>query len=104
MFSYCALSLSHSRIVLTLLTDGIAGSITISVINYVLLGFQFPVDGFFMHSFEIWLATTAVFWGSGTIGYTLLEYRLGHKKLVSSWGPRTLFNLSSPRLLTSAPP
>jgi len=61
---------------------GIAGSITISVINYVLLGFQFPVDGFFMHSFEIWLATTAVFWGSGTIGYTLLEYRLGHKKLL----------------------
>ncbi|EDQ99846.1 uncharacterized protein LACBIDRAFT_192205 [Laccaria bicolor S238N-H82] len=61
---------------------GLAGSITISIINYVLLGFQFPVDGFFMHSFEIWLATTAVFWGSGTIGYTLLEYRLGHKKLL----------------------
>ena len=62
---------------------GIAGSITISLINYVLLGFQFPVDGFFMHSFEIFLATTVVFWGSGTVGYTLLEYRLGHKKLVS---------------------
>ncbi|KAF8191309.1 glycosyl transferase family group 2-domain-containing protein [Pholiota molesta] len=61
---------------------GIAASITISLINYVLLGFQFPVDGFFMHSFEIFLATTVVFWGSGTIGYTLLEYRLGHKKLL----------------------
>ncbi|KAF8954800.1 glycosyl transferase family group 2-domain-containing protein [Flammula alnicola] len=61
---------------------GIAGSITISLINYVLLGFQFPVDGFFMHSFEIFLATTVVFWGSGTLGYTLLEYRLGHKKLL----------------------
>lgn len=36
-----------------------------------------------MHSFEIFLATTVVFWGSGTLGYTLLEYRLGHKKLVS---------------------
>ncbi|KJA18241.1 hypothetical protein HYPSUDRAFT_169359 [Hypholoma sublateritium FD-334 SS-4] len=60
---------------------GIAASITISVINYVLLGFQFPVDGFFMHSFEIFLATTVVFWGSGTLGYTLLEYRLGQKKL-----------------------
>jgi hypothetical protein len=47
------------------------------------LGFQFTVDGFFMHSFEIFLATTVVFWGSGTLGYTLLEYRLGHKKLVS---------------------
>ncbi|KAF9561703.1 hypothetical protein CPC08DRAFT_722637 [Agrocybe pediades] len=63
---------------------GIAASITISVINYVLLGFQFPVDGFFMHSFEIFLATTVVFWGSGTVGYTLLEYRLGHKKLMKA--------------------
>jgi len=57
---------------------------TISLINYVLLGFQFKVDGFFMHSFEIFLATTVVFWGSGTVGYTLLEYRLAQKKLVSS--------------------
>jgi hypothetical protein len=60
---------------------GLAGSITISLINYILLGFQFPVDGYFMHSFEIFLATTVVFWGSGTIGFTLLEYRLGFKKL-----------------------
>ena len=37
---------------------GIAGATTIAVINYVLLGFQFDVDGFYMHSFEIWLATT----------------------------------------------
>jgi hypothetical protein len=67
-------------------SDGIAASITISLINYVLLGFQFKVDGFFMHSFEIFLATTVVFWGSGTVGYTLLEYRLAQKKLVSSHG------------------
>ncbi|KXN84889.1 hypothetical protein AN958_11987 [Leucoagaricus sp. SymC.cos] len=61
---------------------GIAASFTISLINYVLLGFQFPVDGWFMHSFEIWLATCVVSWGTGTVGYTLLEYRLGLKKLV----------------------
>ncbi|TEB25063.1 hypothetical protein FA13DRAFT_1637964 [Coprinellus micaceus] len=61
---------------------GIAGSITIGLINYVLLGFQFEVDGYFMHAFEIWLATTVVFWGSGTIGYTLLEYRLGRRSLL----------------------
>ncbi|EAU86690.2 hypothetical protein CC1G_06451 [Coprinopsis cinerea okayama7 len=66
---------------ISMLAYGIAGAITISLINYVLLGFQFPVDGFFMHSFEIWLATTVVFWGSGTVGYTLLEYRLGRKSL-----------------------
>ncbi|KAG5642257.1 hypothetical protein DXG03_003334 [Asterophora parasitica] len=61
---------------------GIAASVTISVINYILLGFQFGVDGFYMHSFEIWLATTVVFFGSGTVGYSLLQYRLGQKQLV----------------------
>ncbi|KAI0288324.1 glycosyl transferase family group 2-domain-containing protein [Russula brevipes] len=69
---------------------GIAGAITIGVINYVLLGFQFPVDAFYMHSFEIWLATTIVFFGSGNVGFTLLEYRLGEKDLVTSF----LTNLS----------
>ena len=48
-----------------------------------MLGFQFPVDGFYMHSFEVWLATTVVFFGSGNVGFTLLEYRLGEKSLVS---------------------
>ncbi|KAJ6551523.1 glycosyl transferase family group 2-domain-containing protein [Mycena capillaripes] len=61
---------------------GIAASITIGVLNYVLLGFEFPVDGFYIPSFEIWLACTTVFFGTGTIGYTLLEYRLGHKELL----------------------
>jgi len=61
---------------------GIAASVTIGVVNYVLLGFEFPVDGFYIPSFEIWLACTVVFFGTGTIGYTLLEYRLGHKELI----------------------
>lgn len=64
--------------------DGIAGSITIALINYILLGFAFPVDGFYLHSFEIWLATTVVFFGSGNVGFTLLEYRLGVEPLF--WG------------------
>ena len=63
-------------------TDGIAGSITIALINYVLLGWEFPVDGFYLHSFEIWLATTVVFFGSGNLGFALLEYRLGEKSLL----------------------
>ena len=61
--------------------DGIAASVTIAVINYVFLGFQFPVDGFYMHSFEIWLASTVVFFGSGNVGFSLLEYRLGKKNI-----------------------
>jgi len=40
------------------------------------------VDNFYRHSFEIWLATSVVFFGSGTVGFTLLEYRLGYKELV----------------------
>jgi len=49
-----------------------------------LLGFEFPVDGYYLHSFEIWLATIVVFYGSGNVGYTLLEYRLGHRELVNA--------------------
>ena len=91
MFSYCA-SLSSFRAFHgsrahgygIRLADGIAGSITIALVNYILLGFEFPVDGFYLHSFEIWLATTVVFFGSGNMGFTLLEYRLGQQKLF--WG------------------
>jgi len=85
MFSYCEIaSLASICPILTISkSDGIAGAITIGVINYALLGFQFPVDAFYMHSFEIWLATTIVFFGSGNVGFTLLEYRLGEKDLVS---------------------
>ncbi len=74
---------AHS-VILCVPTDGIAGSCTIAVINYILLGFEFPVDGFYLHSFEIWLATTVVFFGSGNLGFTLLEYRLGERELF--WG------------------
>ena len=73
---------------------GIAAGVTISIINYVLLGFQFPVDGFYMHSFEIWLATTVVFYGSGNLGFSLLEYRLGYKQLVRGRFPRHFCNLA----------
>ena len=70
-------------------SDGIAAAITIGIINYALLGFQFPVDAFYFHSFEIFLATSVVFFGSGNVGFTLLEYRLGEKDLVGQ--PRFWF-------------
>ncbi|OJA18960.1 hypothetical protein AZE42_06040 [Rhizopogon vesiculosus] len=63
---------------------GIAAAAILSVLNYLLLGFQIEVDGFFLHSFEVWLACTVVFPGVGNLGYTLLEYRLGHRSLLSS--------------------
>lgn len=42
-----------------------------------------PVDQFYRHSFEIWLATTVIFFGAGNVGYTLLEYRAAGRPLVS---------------------
>ncbi|ETW76544.1 hypothetical protein HETIRDRAFT_480674 [Heterobasidion irregulare TC 32-1] len=63
---------------------GLAAGCSLSVANYILLGFAFPVDGFYEHSFEIWLACTVVFPGAGNVGYTLLEYRIGHRSLISS--------------------
>ena len=83
MFSYCqSRTLHHTDSVLTNRIDGIAASFTTALINYVFLGFQFDVDGYYMHSFEIWLAAMVVFIGLGNISFSLLEYRLGQKPLV----------------------
>lgn len=62
---------------------GLAGSFFLSVMNYLLLGLALEVDGFYMHSFEIFLACVVIFPGLGNVGYTLLEYRLGHKDLLT---------------------
>ncbi|EMD36045.1 hypothetical protein CERSUDRAFT_115957 [Gelatoporia subvermispora B] len=60
---------------------GIAASAVLSALNYFLLGWAVTIDGFYEHSFEIWLACTVVFPGLGNLGYTLLEYRLGQRGL-----------------------
>ena len=52
--------------------------------NYLLLGWAADVDGFYLHSFEIWLACMVVFPGAGNLGFTLLEYRLGLRPLLES--------------------
>jgi hypothetical protein len=64
---------------------GLAAAALLSFLNYVMLGLSFNVDGFYMHSFEIWLACTVVFPGAGNLGYTLLENRLGQRSIVSSF-------------------
>lgn len=60
---------------------GIAASAILSVLNYILLGFDLQPDGFYLKSFEIWLACTVVFPGAGNLGFTILEYRLGNKDI-----------------------
>jgi hypothetical protein len=52
--------------------------------NYFLLGWADDVDGFYMHSFEIWLAILVVFPGAGSLAIILLEYRLGQRSFLSS--------------------
>ena len=41
-------------------------------------------DGYYLHSFEVFLAILAVFPGSGNLGYVMLEYRLGHRGILAS--------------------
>jgi hypothetical protein len=62
---------------------GIAASAILSVINY--LSFALNINGFSSHSFEIWLMCTVAFPVAASLGYTLLEYRLGHRSIVSAF-------------------
>ena len=64
--------------------DGIAAACFLTVLNYLLLGWSIPIDGFFLHSFEIWLACNVVFPGLGNVGFTLLEYRLGQRNILDA--------------------
>lgn len=64
--------------------DGIAAATMGSVLNYLLLGLAVELDRYYLHSFEILLACVVVFPGIGNVGYTLLEYRLGHRNLFAA--------------------
>lgn len=64
---------------------GLAAAALLSVLNYFLLGFSYEVDGYYLKSFEIWLACTVVFPGAGNLAFTLLEYRIGHRDLLSGF-------------------
>ncbi|KAJ7616832.1 glycosyl transferase family group 2-domain-containing protein [Mycena polygramma] len=76
---------------------GIAAATVGSIMNYLLLGLAPELDRFYLHSFEILLACTVVFPGLGNLGFTLLEYRLGHRNFFGAlvenlrWVPFFLF-------------
>ncbi|TCD64806.1 hypothetical protein EIP91_003618 [Steccherinum ochraceum] len=63
---------------------GIAIGFVLSMVNYLLLGWGYEVDGFYLKSFEIWLACIVVFPIAGNLGFILLEYRLGMRSLLDS--------------------
>ncbi|TFK95430.1 hypothetical protein BDV98DRAFT_598574 [Pterulicium gracile] len=58
---------------------GIAASAVLSLMNYLILGFELDID-----CFEIFLACTVVFPGAGNVAFTLLEYRLGQRGLIDA--------------------
>lgn len=64
---------------------GIAASFTLSLLNYLILGWQLPIDSVYLPSFEIWISIVFVFPVAGNIAHTLLEYRLGHKGLIAAF-------------------
>ena len=63
---------------------GIAVSLPLTLLNYLLLGFAIPVDHFYNRGFELFLACTVVFVGLGNFGHSVLEYRLNRKGIVRS--------------------
>ncbi|KAJ7759602.1 glycosyl transferase family group 2-domain-containing protein [Mycena metata] len=62
---------------------GIAASAILAVISY--LSSVLNISGFSSHSFEIWLMCTVAFPIAASLGYTLLEYRLGHRNIVPAF-------------------
>ncbi|KAF5347443.1 hypothetical protein D9756_011118 [Leucocoprinus leucothites] len=64
---------------------GLAGAALLSILNYFILGLSYEVDGYYLKSFEIWLACIVVFPGAGNVAFTLLEYRIGQRDLLSSF-------------------
>ncbi|KIJ39927.1 hypothetical protein M422DRAFT_174596 [Sphaerobolus stellatus SS14] len=64
---------------------GIAAAFTLTLLNYLLLGFAVPVDGYYMRSWEMWLAITVVFVGAGNLGIIMLDYRVYNKGLLPSF-------------------
>ncbi|KAF9230491.1 glycosyl transferase family group 2-domain-containing protein [Melanogaster broomeanus] len=65
---------------------GIATAAALSLLNYLLLGLQVDIDGYFLHSFEVWLACTVVLPRLVNLVFALLEYLPGHRTLFSFFG------------------
>jgi hypothetical protein len=72
---------------------GIASTFVLTLLNYFILGWQAPIDAFYIESFGVWLSVVFVFLICGNLAYSLLQYRLGHQGLVPalaenfSWFP-----------------
>lgn len=75
---------TRSELIISRFSDGLAAGLVLSLSNYLLLGWGYEVDGFYLKSFEIWLACAIVFPVAGNAGFILLEYRLGHRSMLNA--------------------
>ncbi|KAF8191926.1 glycosyl transferase family group 2-domain-containing protein [Mycena galopus ATCC 62051] len=62
---------------------GIAASAVLPVLNYI--KFALEIKDFSSQSYEVWLGRTLAFPVAASLGYTLLDYRLGHRRLTSAF-------------------
>lgn len=62
---------------------GIAAAFTLSLLNYIILGWELPVDGYYLHAFEIWLSCMVVFSGAGTLCKFRFIFFFSHEVLRS---------------------
>ncbi|PVF93653.1 hypothetical protein CPB86DRAFT_818657, partial [Serendipita vermifera] len=62
---------------------GIAAAFSLSLFNYLFVGWRVPSDAFYLEGLGVWLSVTIVFPVGGNISFCLLEYRLGHRGFFS---------------------
>jgi hypothetical protein len=70
---------------------GIAVSFVLVLLNYILLGWQLPIDGYYPQSFQIWVAISFVFPIGGNLCYSILQYRLGHQGFIAAFVENVLW-------------
>jgi hypothetical protein len=62
----------------------IAAGFLLTAMNYFVLGWSSDVDGYYMHTFEIWLACLVVFPGAGSFAFSILQYRIGQQDFIEA--------------------
>ncbi|PVF92398.1 hypothetical protein CPB86DRAFT_819678 [Serendipita vermifera] len=62
---------------------GIAAAFSLSLFNYLFVGWHVASDAFYLEGVGVGLSVTIVFPVGGSISFCLLEYRLGHRGFFS---------------------
>ncbi|PVF91458.1 hypothetical protein CPB86DRAFT_329264 [Serendipita vermifera] len=63
--------------------NSIAAAFSLSLFNYLFVGWRIPSDAFYLEGLGMWLSVTIVFPVGRNISFCLLKYRLGHRGFFS---------------------